>query len=193
MLERITEFLSHPNLIFVASCHEAPAKRFIWALHYHLAGWHIKPKGIKKPYNPILREIFRCRYNYPDISQGFYVAKQVSHHPAVLAFYYASPDNQIEIWGNLTATIMEGTSKLLFGDCKEDGVYKITMPNIYAPGTLFGKMILELGDESKVQNETNQIFCDVKFKTKGFFGGEYNAFGGKVRDKSGVVGEIFGK
>ncbi|CAH7671500.1 hypothetical protein PPACK8108_LOCUS6279 [Phakopsora pachyrhizi] len=65
---------------------------------------------------------------------------------------------------------MEGNSKLLFGDCKEDGVYKITMPNIYAPVILFGKMILEFGDESKVQNETNQIFCAVKFKTKGFLG-----------------------
>ncbi|CAH7688287.1 hypothetical protein PPACK8108_LOCUS23230 [Phakopsora pachyrhizi] len=203
MLERITDFLSHPDLIFGASRHEDPTERFIQALRYYLAGWHIKPKGVKKPYNPILGEIFRCRYDYPDGSQGFYVAEQVSHHPPVSAFYYASPDNQIEIWGDLrpkskflgnsAATIMEGTSKLLFGDRKEDGVYKITMPNMYARGILFGKMILELGDESKVQNETNQIFCDVEFKTKGFFGGEYNAIGGKVRDKSGVVGEIFGK
>ena len=53
-------------------------------LRYYLAGWHIKPKGVKKPwvllasvlpstvltcyrhrYNPVLGEIFRCRYDYP--------------------------------------------------------------------------------------------------------------------------------
>lgn len=53
--------------------------------------------------------------------------------------------------------------------------------------------MLELGDESKMQNETNQVFCDVEFKTKGFFSGDYNAIGGRVRDRSGVVGEISGK
>jgi hypothetical protein len=45
-------------------------------LQYYLAGWHIKPKGVKKPYNPILGEFFRCRYDYPDGTKGFYVAEQ---------------------------------------------------------------------------------------------------------------------
>ncbi|KAH9820521.1 hypothetical protein DFH28DRAFT_1020420 [Melampsora americana] len=203
MLERITDFLSHPDLIFGASRNEDATERFIEVLRYYLAGWHIKPKGVKKPYNPILGEFFRCRYEYPDGTQGFYIAEQVSHHPPVSAFYYASPGHHLEIWGELrpkskflgnsAATIMEGTSKLRFGDRSEDGIYRITMPNMYARGILFGKMMLELGDESKVQNETNQVFCDVEFKTKGFFSGDYNAIGGRVRDKSGVVGEISGK
>jgi preprotein translocase subunit SecG len=190
-----------------------------------------------------LGEFFRCRYEYPDGTQGFYIAEQVSHHPPVSAFYYASPGHHLEIWGELrpkskflgnsAATIMEGTSKLRFGDRSEDGIYRITMPNMfvffiftlpfsnfgfyqftktqvqstlvdqlvvfallgsrYARGIVFGKMMLELGDESKVQNETNQVFCDVEFKTKGFFSGDYNAIGGRVRDKTGVVGEISGK
>lgn len=32
-------------------------------------------------YNPVLGEFFRCSYFYPDGSEGFYVAEQVSHHP----------------------------------------------------------------------------------------------------------------
>ena len=71
MLERITDFMAHPDLIFgqVASgavsrvcapaehalaldradrCEE-PEERFIRTLQYYLAGWHIKPKGVKKP------------------------------------------------------------------------------------------------------------------------------------------------
>jgi hypothetical protein len=32
-------------------------------------------------YNPVLGEFFRCTYNYPDGSEGLYIAEQVSHHP----------------------------------------------------------------------------------------------------------------
>jgi hypothetical protein len=45
-------------------------------LQYYLAGWHIKPRGVKKPYNPVLGEFFRCRYEYEDGSKGFYIAEQ---------------------------------------------------------------------------------------------------------------------
>jgi hypothetical protein len=68
MLERITDFLSHPDLIFgsvvlrtlATKCAllsivlnarsageiEDPNERFIQVLRYYLAGWHIKPKGV---------------------------------------------------------------------------------------------------------------------------------------------------
>lgn len=39
------------------------------------------PHSVKKPYNPVLNEFFRCTYYYPDGSQGYYIAEQVSHHP----------------------------------------------------------------------------------------------------------------
>jgi hypothetical protein len=69
MLERITDFMSHPDLIFgcvfhsyfcardtdiksrdrAENCND-PEERFMRVLQYYLAGWHIKPKGVKKPY-----------------------------------------------------------------------------------------------------------------------------------------------
>ena len=67
MLERITDFMAHPDLIFgcalwlfaipsfvsyprfsAEQC-DSPEERFIRVLQYYLAGWHIKPKGVKKP------------------------------------------------------------------------------------------------------------------------------------------------
>ena len=54
----------------------------------------MKPKGVKKPcvfflpnnphpcpltaysYNPVLGEFFRCRYDYSNNTQGFYIAEQ---------------------------------------------------------------------------------------------------------------------
>lgn len=66
MLERITDFMSHPDLIFgyvsspspshcmlnVPSADQCkdPEERFLRVLQYYLAGWHIKPKGVKKPF-----------------------------------------------------------------------------------------------------------------------------------------------
>lgn len=44
--------------------------------------------------------------------------------------------------------------------------YVITMPNMYARGILFGKMVLELGDTCIAKNEKNGFQCDLEFKTK---------------------------
>jgi Oxysterol-binding protein len=44
--------------------------------------------------------------------------------------------------------------------------YVVTMPNMYARGILFGKMVLELGDTCVVKNMQTGILCDIEFKTK---------------------------
>lgn len=36
-----------PN--YSASKKEDPVERFVDVLRYYLSGWHIKPKGVKKP------------------------------------------------------------------------------------------------------------------------------------------------
>ncbi|KAG9223248.1 hypothetical protein CCMSSC00406_0000063 [Pleurotus cornucopiae] len=203
MLERITDFMSHPDLIFGAEHCNDPEERFIRVLQYYLAGWHIKPKGVKKPYNPILGEFFRCRYDYEDGTQGFYIAEQVSHHPPISAFFYTSPANGVTIigelkpkskfLGNSVSTTMEGENRVTLLGAKDDGEYIITMPNMYARGILFGKMVLELGDTCIAKNEKHGMYCDLEFKTKGFFSGTYNAISGRIRRKSSEVGEISGR
>ncbi|KDN46049.1 hypothetical protein RSAG8_04556, partial [Rhizoctonia solani AG-8 WAC10335] len=125
MLERITDFMSHPDLIFGAENDPQPEERFIRVLRYYLSGWHIKPKGVKKPYNP-------------------------------------------------------------------DGEYVISMPNMYARGILFGRMVLELGDMCTVKCEKTGMICDVEFKTKGFFSGAYNAVSGRVKQGNTDIAEVSG-
>jgi hypothetical protein len=131
MLERITDFMSHPDLIFGAEGFDDPEERFIRVLQYYLAGWHIKPKGVKKPYNPVLGEFFRCRYDYPNGTQGFYIAEQVSHHPPISAFFYITPANHVSIigelrpkskfLGNSVSTTMEGENRVTLLGKPEDG------------------------------------------------------------------------
>lgn len=203
MLERVTDFLSHPDLIFGADRLEDPEDRFLAVLTYYMSGWHIKPKGVKKPYNPVLGEFFRCTYTYPNGTTGVYIAEQVSHHPPISAYYYVSPENNVLIYGDLrpkskflgntAANIMGGTSHVVLLSRPEDGEYSITMPNMYARGILFGKMVLELGDHSEVVNENLQMSTNVEFKVKGYFTGSYNMIDGKVMHKGRQVGDISGK
>lgn len=44
--------------------------------------------------------------------------------------------------------------------------YVISMPNMYARGILWGKMVLELGDSCTARNDNNGFFADMQFKTK---------------------------
>ncbi|KAI0656832.1 Oxysterol-binding protein [Cubamyces menziesii] len=203
MLERITDFMSHPDLLFGAENCDDPEERFIRVLQYYLAGWHIKPKGVKKPYNPVLGEFFRCRYDYPDGTRGFYIAEQVSHHPPVSAFYYVSPANKVcvvgelrpksKFLGNSVSTTMEGENRVYLLGRPEDKEYVISMPNMYARGILWGKMFLELGDSCMAKNEQTGHYADIQFKTKGYFSGTYNAIQGRIRRGNTETGEISGK
>jgi oxysterol-binding protein-related protein 8 len=53
---------------------------------------------------------------------------------------------------------------------------------MYARGILFGKMKYELGDHSFVRCPETGLVADLEFKTKGYFGGTYNAIGGFIKD-----------
>lgn len=67
------------------------------------------------------------------------------------------------------------------------------MPNLYARGILFGKMMLELGDASTVTCPATHYACDIEWKTKGWISGGYNAVAGHVRGPEGSsAGEITG-
>ncbi|KAG0747961.1 hypothetical protein G6F57_007281 [Rhizopus arrhizus] len=197
MLERVTDFMSHPDLLLEASKKTDPTVRFLDVVRYFLSGWHIKPKGVKKPYNPVLGEFFRCKYQYSNGTEAIYIAEQVSHHPPISAFYYGSPENGIYIQGDLrpkskflgnsAATLMEGENHIIFTHLYNER-YDITMPNVYARGILFGKMVLELGDSCTVRCKTSDLVCELDFKTKGFFSGQYNSVYGRVKKES--TGEV---
>jgi hypothetical protein len=59
----------------------------------------------------------------------------------------------------------------------------VTQPNMYARGILFGKMKYELGDHSSIRCPELGLVADLEFKTKGYFGGTYNAIGGSIKNE----------
>jgi len=63
--------------------------RFITLPKWYMSCCYAKPKGVKKPYNPVLGEVHRCTFgNTGDVSSVItYFAEQVSHHPPISAMY----------------------------------------------------------------------------------------------------------
>ncbi|ROT36765.1 Oxysterol-binding protein [Sodiomyces alkalinus F11] len=202
MLERITNFMCHPEMLLPIPEIDDPVQRFVSVVKFYLSGWHIRPPGVKKPLNPVLGEIFTCSWDLPDKSKAYYISEQTSHHPPKSSYFYMVPGHHIRVdgtlkprskfLGNSAASMMEGTAVLTLlnrGVDKTKGEkYILTQPNMYARGILFGKMKYELGDHSYVRCPELDLVADVEFKVKGWVGGTYNAIGGYVKRES--TGEI---
>lgn len=203
MLERITNFMAHPETLLPMSTIDDPVQRFVSVIKFYLSGWHIRPPGVKKPLNPILGETFTCYWDYDDGTRGYYIAEQTSHHPPKSSYFFMAPEHNIRIdgtlkprsrfLGNSAASLMEGIAILRLlnhGHDKEKGEkYILTQPNMYARGILFGKMKYELGDHSHVRCPENDLVADIEFKTKGYFSGTYNAIGGTIKNEK--TGEVY--
>uniref|UniRef100_A0AC34QIA4 Oxysterol-binding protein n=1 Tax=Panagrolaimus sp. JU765 TaxID=591449 RepID=A0AC34QIA4_9BILA len=110
LLEMYADFFAHPDDFIKGVTTETPEDRMISVVRYYLGSFYpARKSGVaKKPYNPILGEVFRCKWTIPtleltgqktkdgpfpgtDINQLTFVAEQVSHHPPVSAFYAEHP------------------------------------------------------------------------------------------------------
>ena len=56
---------------------DSPFSRIKTIVKWYLSGFYKKPKGLKKPYNPIIGEKFRCYWKHPNGSKTFFIAEQV--------------------------------------------------------------------------------------------------------------------
>ncbi|KAH7406455.1 hypothetical protein DE146DRAFT_675862 [Phaeosphaeria sp. MPI-PUGE-AT-0046c] len=193
MLERITNFMAHPETMLPISKIDDPVQRFVAVTKFYLSGWHIKPPGVKKPLNPILGEIFTGYWDYPDGTKGYYVSEQTSHHPPKSSYFFMAPEHHIRIdgclrprskfLGNSAASLMEGIAVMRLLNTGER--YFVTQPNMYARGILFGTMKYELGDHAYIRCPETGMSADLEFKTRGYFSGTYNAIGGFIKDSHG--------
>lgn len=71
MINLYSDFLSHADLLALVPKINDPLQRLLALLKWYLSAFYIKPKGAKKPYNPILGEYFRCKWIHPTNSGNF--------------------------------------------------------------------------------------------------------------------------
>lgn len=170
---------------------------------WYLSGFYKKPKGLKKPYNPILGETFRCYWFHPETeSRTFYIAEQVSHHPPISAFYVTNRKDgfcirgsilaKSKFYGNSISAILDGTARLSLLSRGED--YLLTFPYAHCKGILLGTLALELGGKVNIVCEKTGYNTDIEFKLKPFLGSSdlCNLVTGRIRLGNETLGTIEG-
>ena len=64
------------------------------------------------------------------------------------------------------------------------------MPNMYARGILWGKMVLELGDTCTARNERNGYAADITFKTMTRVGPSFNDWALNINQRPKTLEDI---
>jgi len=190
-LDKISDYYYHADIISKAVLENDPFVRMKQIIKWYLSGFYKKPKGLKKPYNPILGEVFRCCWIHPNGTKTFYIAEQVSHHPPISAFYTTNRQDGFTIagtilakskfYGNSTSAILEGSATLSLLPRGEE--YKMTMPYAHCKGILMGTMTMELGGKVTIECEKTGYSTELEFKLRPFLGGGEltNAVAGRLK------------
>ncbi|XP_066248396.1 oxysterol-binding protein-related protein 8 [Euwallacea similis] len=190
-LDKLSDSYYHVDILSQAVLEDDAFTRMKQVVKWYLSGLYKKPKGLKKPYNPILGETFRCYWNHPNSSKTFYIAEQVSHHPPVSAFYVTNRQDGFAIsasilarskfYGNSTSAILDGTAVLTLLPRGED--YKLTVPYAHCKGILMGTLTMELGGKITIDCEKTGYYTEIEFKLKPFLGGseQTNCITGRLK------------
>lgn len=103
LLEMYADFFAHTDLFLEIPAIKSPRDRMVQVVKWYLSTFHAGRKSpvAKKPYNPILGEVFQCWYSIPKTNgepedktlvtdgpvpwatrdQLTFISEQVSHHP----------------------------------------------------------------------------------------------------------------
>jgi len=173
LLEKLSEFFFPSKMILNISEINDCEERFLSICSFFISIWNNGPQELKAPFNPILGEVFHCKFNSGDTTSIF-VSEQISHHPPSTAFCvyneakrlyltaYVKPT--IKFCGNSVETYLNGT---LFGAILDhDEVYELTYPKYITKGVLFGTLKLELGGKTYVRCKKNDLLAEIDFKSK---------------------------
>uniref|UniRef100_A0A2K6P4M2 Oxysterol-binding protein n=1 Tax=Rhinopithecus roxellana TaxID=61622 RepID=A0A2K6P4M2_RHIRO len=199
LLEMYADFFAHPDLFVSISDQKDPKDRMVQVVKWYLSAFHAGRKGsvAKKPYNPILGEIFQCHWTLPNdteentelVSEGpvpwvsknsvTFVAEQVSHHPPISAFYAECFNKKIQfnahIWTKSKFLGMSiGVHNIGQGcvSCLDyDEHYILTFPNGYGRSILTVPWV-ELGGECNINCSKTDYSANIIFYTKPFYGGK---------------------
>ncbi|XP_047135738.1 oxysterol-binding protein-related protein 8 isoform X1 [Hydra vulgaris] len=203
-LEKLSDYYYHSNFLAMAANDENPYSRMKEVVRWYLSGFYKKPKGLKKPYNPIIGEMFRCMWkDEKSSSRTFFIAEQVSHHPPVSAFYCSNRKDGYTIggsilarskfYGNSTSAILDGIAKLRLLNRGEE--YTVNMPYAHVKGILIGSLTAEYGGIVQIKCEKTGYVAEIEFKLKPFWkkSGECNYVSGKIRMGNSVLAKIEGK
>ncbi|XP_045501724.1 oxysterol-binding protein-related protein 9 isoform X2 [Colias croceus] len=202
LLEMYADSFAHPDQFVKIVDQPTPRERMVQVVRWYLSSYHAgrKSQVAKKPYNPILGEVFRCHWDLDGVEppsngdkqevgdgpvpwcspdQLSFVAEQVSHHPPISAFYAEHVNKRIQfeawVW---TKSKFLGLSIGVLNIGKGTVTlldlgeeYTHTFPNGYGRSILTVPWI-ELGGSVVIECVQTGHKANVEFLTKPFYGGK---------------------
>uniref|UniRef100_A0A1B6D0N0 Oxysterol-binding protein n=1 Tax=Clastoptera arizonana TaxID=38151 RepID=A0A1B6D0N0_9HEMI len=201
LLEMYADYFAHPEMFTRIADLESEKERMVQVVKWYLASYHAGRKSsvAKKPYNPVLGEVFQCYWDVVEPSQAStpepvvsdgpvpwcrrdqlsFVAEQVSHHPPISAFYAEHYNKKISFCAHVwTKSKFLGLSigvhhigKGIVDVLKYREQYIVTFPSGYGRSILTVPWI-ELGGSVKISCEKTGYHADIEFITKPFYGGK---------------------
>jgi len=224
LLEMYADFFAHPDIFVSIQDKSTPEDRMVQVLKWYLSSYHASRKSsvAKKPYNPIIGEIFKCHWSLPEVQDSkpvpdipiswcthndlIFLAEQVSHHPPISALYVECGARNISFNGHIytkssflgvsVAVHNIGEGRISLIDRGED--YVVTFPSGYARSILATPW-LELGGKCEITCPQTGYRADVEFKCKPFWSNDVNKIAAEVYPKDSkksilkVEGEWNGK
>lgn len=201
LLEMYADYFAHPDIFISIADFPDPKERMVQVVQWYMSAYHAGRKSTvaKKPYNPIIGEMFKCHWDIPGIpadssslvtdgpvpwctkNQLTFVAEQVSHHPPISAFYAEHYNKRISFCAHVWTkskflglsigvhNIGQGCISVL--DYDEE--YIVTFPNGYGRSILTVPWI-ELGGSVTITCAKTGYSANVEFLTKPFYGGKKN-------------------
>ncbi|XP_022663533.1 oxysterol-binding protein-related protein 9-like isoform X2 [Varroa destructor] len=220
LLEFYASFFTHADLFINIASYGTPCDRMVALVRWYMSAYHVslKPKRPKKPYNPVLGEVFKCYYEISDNdptssstadgrmpsretirSDLRFIAEQVSHQPPISAFYAECPAMNITCTAHIhTKTQFRGThvtvqlvgkGRIILHSHNEE--YECTFPTVYIR-SIFSTPWMEFGDSINIACRHTEMSCEIKFITKGVFGGDANTIKGYIKNKGDTIAKLTG-
>ncbi len=206
ILEMYADFYSSSDLFVQIPDGQTEYERFKSVVKWYLSTFYGRLIA-KKPYNPILGEVFQCIFEtelnknetqkaqtvtngpvpWANHNHLAFLAEQVSHHPPVSAFYLENVNKRIQLNGitrsktkflGLYAT-SESIGKIVLSVLDHNEDYEFTFPTAYIR-SLFTIPWLEMGGKVIISCEKTGYSAQINFLTKPFYGGKMNQIEGNI-------------
>ena len=187
-LQRFCEPFQYAHLLNSASKEPNPYFRLANSAIFCIGQFVINNGRVAKFFNPLLYETFE----YVDNEQNFrYMAEQVSHHPAISAYYaegdgwniYANTNAVLKfvITGRLEVTAL-GKTYITYSNFND--VNAFTKPQVMTRNLIIGTVDIDVEGKFDVTNEMGDI-CEVDMIPDTT--GEKGNLHGKIKDINGDI------
>ena len=187
MIQRTAEVFESDYLLDKASYEKNSLSRLLYLSIFVISQFQNVVHRTTKPFNPVLGE------TYEIINERYRLfGEQVSHHPPVSALHIENDNYKVEtdtqvstkFWGKSLEFKPIGFQRIYLK--KSDEHYIVQRPTPLASNIIIGKMYLDVGGESVVENIKTKEKAYIFFKTKGWTEASYGKCEGYIKDSKGT-------